>query len=235
MIVVVLDLVYCACMIGLHPMEKHINDGVLVLYLALMRGMGFFMISILWPLYKSYFINDYAPDIPTQDVVASLRNILEDLDAINYFRRFLEETNSQHLLDFWMEIDLFKSACDDDEIEDIYAAAHKIFQKYFDFNQHSKAALSIRHVIDSKEIIRSGSKPNKKTFCRAINKMFDPKFRDRTQVLPNVFDHPQRVIFENMEEMHFKLFLRSQHGKELLASVAGQEDVFRFLFNQGML
>merc|ERR1712242_439911 len=39
MIVAVLDLGYCACMIGLHPFDKDINDGVLVLCLVLMRGM----------------------------------------------------------------------------------------------------------------------------------------------------------------------------------------------------
>ena len=235
MVVAVLDLVYCACMIGLHPFNKDINDGVLVLYLVLMRGMGFFMITILLPLYKTYFLIAHLPDIPTQDVITSLQAILEDREAVVYFRQFLSETDSQHLLDFWMEIDLFKDACFNEEIDDIYFAASKIFKKYFDLGQHSKAALSIRHVLNSKETARSDSKPNKKTFCRAINKMFDEKFRKRAEVHSNVFDHPHRVVFENMENMHYRLFLRSQQCKELLASVAGQEDVLRRLINQQML
>jgi len=235
MVVAVLDLVYCACMIGLHPFDKDINDGVLVLYLVLMRGMGFFMITILLPLYKTYFLMANLPDIPAQDVVSSLRAILEDREAVVYFRQFLCESDNHYLLDFWMEIDLFKDAALNNEIDDLYFAAHKIFRKYFELSNHSKAALSIRHVVNSKEKVRSDSRPNKKTFCRAINKMFDDKFRDRAEVHSNVFDHPHRVVFDNMENMHYRLFLRSQHCKELLASVAGQEAVIARLINQQML
>merc|ERR1719245_2772222 len=110
MIVAVLDLVYCACMIGLHPYDAKINDGVLVLYLILMRGIGFFMITILLPLYKTYFLVFNLPEIPTQDVITSLQAILDDMDACVYFRQFMTEQDSQYLLDFWMEIDLFKDA-----------------------------------------------------------------------------------------------------------------------------
>ena len=155
MIVAVIDMVFCACMIGFKPQSDSVDDGVLISYLILMRGTGFFMITILLPLYKTYQIVTWIPDIPTQDVITSLQAILDDMDACVYFRQFMTEQDSQHLLDFWMEIDLFKDACYNEEIDDLHFAASKIFKKYFDLDNHSKGATSIRYIINSKEKIRN--------------------------------------------------------------------------------
>ena len=242
MIVAVIDMVFCACMVGFSPTTDSIDDGVMVLYLILMRGIGFFMITILLPLYKTYFdgIQDL-PAIPTQDVITSLQAILDDMDACVFFRQFMTEQDSQHLLDFWMEIDLFKDACYNDEIDDIRYAASKIFKKYFDLNNYSKQATSIRYIINCKEkqtnsSNTTGSNNNKKgNFCKAIAKLFDEKNKKKIQIHPNIFDHPHRVIFEHMENIHYRLFLRSQYCKRLLSSVAGQEEIFRKLINQEIL
>eukprot|EP01083_Nonionella_stella_P298381 1012847_1 len=102
MIVAVIDMVFCACMIGFNPTTDTIDDGVLILYLILMRSIGFFIITILLPLYKTYFLITYLPEIPTQDVITSLQAILDDMDACVYFRQFMTEQDSQYLLDFWM-------------------------------------------------------------------------------------------------------------------------------------
>ena len=236
MIVTVIDMVFCACMIGFNPTTDSIDDGVLINYLILMRGIGFFMISILLPLYKTYTFITWIPEIPTQDVITSLQAILDDMDACVYFRQFMTEQDSQYLLDFWMEIDLFKDACYNQEIDDIYFAASKIFKKYFHSDNHSKAATSVRYIINSKEKITSTThKSNKKTYCKAINKMFDENNHRKAEIHPNIFDHPHRVIFEHMENTHYRLFLRSQYCKQLLAAVAGQEEIFRKLINQEIL
>eukprot|EP00483_Globobulimina_turgida_P006684 UN06694 len=155
------------------------------------------------------------------------------MDACVYFRQFMTEQDAQYLLDFWMEVDLFKDACYNDEIEDIHFAASKIFKKYFDINNHSKPCTSIRYLINSKEKIKGENK--KKTFCKAINKIFDEKHKKKVEIHPNIFDHPHRVIFEHMENTQYRLFLRSQFCKQLLATVAGQEEIFRKLINQEIL
>eukprot|EP01083_Nonionella_stella_P111099 325732_1 len=235
MIVAVIDMVFCACMIGFNPSDDLVDDGVLILYLILMRGIGFFMITILLPLYKTYFLITYLPEIPTQDVITSLRAILDDMDACGFFRTFMSEQDSQYLLDFWMEVDLFKDACYNDEIEDIRFSASKIFKKYFDSDNDSRAAMGIQFLIDSKEKKKGERQSKKKTFCKAINKIFDEKHRGRVEIHPNIFDHPHRVVFDHMESTHYRLFLRSQFCKELLASVAGQEEIFRKLINQEVL
>lgn len=235
MIIAVIDMVFCACMIGFNPTIDTIDDGVLILYLILMRGIGFFMITILLPLYKTYTLVTWIPDMPTQDVITSLQAILDDMDACVYFRQFMTEQDSQYLLDFWMEIDLFKDACYNQEIDDIHFAASKIFKKYFDSNNLSKGATSIRYIINSKERIKDKHKSNKKTYCKAINKMFDENNSRKVEIHPNIFDHPHRVIFEHMENTHYRLFLRSQYCKQLLAAVAGQEEIFRKLINQEIL
>merc|ERR1712032_198146 len=137
-----------------------------------------------------------------------------------------------------MECDLFADACYNNEIADIYSAASKIFQKYFDESNKSKACVAIRYLINSKEKIENGNgrrKRNKKTFCKAINKIFDEKNRGKVEIHPNIFDHPHRVVFEHMEATYYRLFLRSEACKELLASIAGQEEVLKKLYNQEML
>jgi len=236
MIVAVIDMVYCACMIGFSSGDSSIDDSVLRLYLVLMRGTGFFMITLLLPLYKTYFLVTYLPEIPTQDVITSLQAILDDMDACVHFRQFMTQQDCQYLLDFWMEVDLFKDACYNHEIEDIYLAASKIFKKYFDLNNHSRAASMIRSVLNAKEKLKNnGTGSKKKTFCKAINKIFDEKNRRKVEIHPNIFDYPHHVIFEHMESTQYRLFLRSKTCKQLLASVAGQEEIFRKLINQEML
>merc|ERR1711884_195713 len=149
------------------------------------------------------------------------------------------ESHDQHyLLDFWMECDLFADACYNGEIEDIYSAASKIFQKYFDENNKSKACSSIRYLINSKEKFntdgrdrvagngkRKKRRRNKKTYCKAINKIFDEKYRGQVEIKANTFDHPHRVVFDHMESVYYRLFLRSEACKELLASIAGKEHI----------
>ena len=36
--------------------------------------------------------------------------------------------------------------------------------------------------------------------------MFDENNRRKAEIHPNIFDHPHRVIFEHMENTHYRLF-----------------------------
>ena len=169
--VVVLDVIFCACMLGFDANTSNSNgsdgpnDGVLTLYCVMMRSVGLFIISIMWPLYRSYFPITL-PEIPSQDVITSLQAILDDVEATVQFRRFMTEQDAQYLLDCWMEIDLFKDAWHNNETE--YRSnidkgnneALKIYLKYFDVNNNSNAALGVRNIVSN-------------YFCKSMKKIFD--------------------------------------------------------------
>ncbi len=90
-------MVFCACMRGFNPTTNNIDDGVLILYLILLRSIGFFIITILLPL----FARNTNPRC--NNGITSLQAILDDMDACVYFRQFMTEQDSQYLfilLDF---------------------------------------------------------------------------------------------------------------------------------------
>lgn len=221
--VAIFDIGYCVCLIGFQPNKTGMDDGILVLYLILMRGVGFFVISIVHPLYQTFIGGEmcYIPDIPAQDVIASLDSILQNVDACICFRKFMEEQQAQYLFDFWMEVELFKDLCVDDKTFSIEKEARIIFRKYFDLNAEDISAKSVQRIIGL-------------NICRSLCQIFNDNV-DGGGIDAGVFDECHINVFEHMEQFHYRLFLRSQNCKELLASVAEKEDIFRKLINQDIL
>ena len=226
MLICIINVIFCVSMIAFGPTKKLVDDGVIVLYLILMRAIGFYLVSIIYPLYQTYFSMSYLPDIPTQDVITSLKTILDDINAAVYFRAFMTDQSFQYLLDFWIEIDLFKDAIANNELNDeqLKSEAINIFRKYFDINNNSVNAIGIRNIVN---------KMNKK-YIKNLNKFINYN-SERTPIKPNIFDIPQKCVFEHMENVHYRLFLRTQHCKRLLANVQTQEAIFRKLINEQIL
>ncbi|ETO29263.1 hypothetical protein RFI_07859 [Reticulomyxa filosa] len=95
------------------PQTRQHHNTLHVLYLNLTRTIGLFAISMIWPVYRTFFVADM-PQLPNQDVIASLRTILTDGEALTYFHDFMNERGAHAivLLSFWMEIGLFHDVCD---------------------------------------------------------------------------------------------------------------------------
>ena len=68
-----------------------------------------------------------------------------------------------------------------------------------------------------------------------MNNIDSENNEDLTRVEPIIFDYPQKLIFEHMNNLHYRLFLRSEYCKSLLRNLQTQEAFFRQLVNEQIL
>lgn len=191
-------------------------------YLVLSRGAAFFLVTIVWPTYRTYFRID-APAFPSRTVLSSLGKILTDQAAMKYFTEFMRFNKTDDLLTFWMEVDMFRGEHEVDEdysvaqTEEVRKEAQAIMYKYFtsDHNEGNAnfQAQTVVSTIDghTAEMIR-----------RTIQ-------NEDSYGLGNVFDEAQAQVYNRMDRSEYQLFLNSCECKELISMIRTQEIVFEKL------
>lgn len=93
--------------------NREITDSVD--YVVMSRSAILICISVVWPVYATYF-GHHAPLFPNRMVVKSLEHVLTDPLALKHFHEYLQTDDNLIFLQFWMEVDMFKGmeACESD-------------------------------------------------------------------------------------------------------------------------
>merc|ERR1711933_385473 len=102
-------------------------------YICMSRSAVFMCISILWPVYTSYF-GAQVPLFPNRGVVKSLDQVLSEPLALKYFHQYMQGELNYVFLLFWMDVEMFRENMDDVESmgqnQDNFVA-RRLFNTYF--------------------------------------------------------------------------------------------------------
>jgi len=191
-------------------------------YVVMSRSAYFVCVTILWPTYSTYF-GTQAPKFPNRSVLKSLHNVLQDPLALKYFYNYLhnDETSST-LLQFWMEVDMFRENVDDcqnmGKLPD-FSVVRKLFYTYFEPSTDNKECFlanpdSLRHREVMARIIPR----------RIVDEMLTEINRCECEGLTcgeDVFGDAKFIAFKLLEN-DYRLFLRSKECKDLLYHLDGQ-------------
>jgi hypothetical protein len=126
--------------------------------LTIIKNIFLFILSILYPILKSY--NILSPLWSYCNSLYTLKNILNDVICLSYFRIYLIENNKINLLFSWIEIELFKEELNTN-INKIKYEANVIFNKYFKSGCEFETKISttnlesVQNLINQPNITRS--------------------------------------------------------------------------------
>jgi len=198
-------------------------------YVVMSRSAYFSCVTILWPTYSTYF-GTQAPKFPNRSVLRSLHNVLQDPLALKYFYNYLrnDETSST-LLQFWMEVDMFRENMDDyremGQVQDL-SIVRKLFFTYFD-----PGTDDMETVLVNPESLRHREVMARIIPRKFIDEMLDEINRCEKEGITcgeNLFEDAKFIAFQLLENV-YRLFLRSKECKDLLYHLNGQELLFKSL------
>jgi len=207
-------------MINLHPDE--IDHSVQ--YVVMSRSALFICITVLWPTYLT--LGTEAPMFPDCCVLSSLRNVLQNELALQYFRDFLKnDKTSSNFLRFCEDVVSFQEKVDDHELKELRQAsceARELFNTYFeargkdtDTKSDSQEQPEIRRIIPRAAVDEILAEIKR---CESGNLLCG---RD-------VFKEAEIKVFQHLE-FKYQYFLRSNECKALLHLVNSEAMLFKLL------
>jgi len=121
-------------------------------YVVMSRSAILICISVVWPVYATYF-GHHAPLFPNRMVVKSLEHVLTDPLALKHFHEYLQLDDNLVLLQFWMEVDMLKgmNSFTEDETESEYHHSHVDSRGRFDTEDSNTLRRNARPVLDHPE------------------------------------------------------------------------------------
>jgi len=232
------EIIYTTIFVALLASITHLDTSNInhaVDFVVMSRSALFTCISILWPTYSTYF-GTQAPKFPNRSVLKSLRNVLEDPLALNYFYNYLRnDETSLTLLQFWMEVDMFRENAYD--IEEMAvprddSSARKLFHNYFQSNTEELQILKMKPESQKNREVMMRIIPRK-----IVNDMLGEIKRCEHGELPyrdDLFEDAKLIAFKNLETV-YHLFLRSKECKDLLYHLNGEELLFKTLIESKVI
>jgi len=219
--------IFVALLVSINTNIEKINHAVD--FVVMSRSAYFICITILWPTYSTYF-GTQAPMFPNRSVLKSLHNVLQDPLALNYFHNYLrDDETSLTLLQFWMEVDMFReNTLDHEELGEPIEqnSARALFCNYFRSGTDDIQILNTKPESQKHQEIMMRIIPR-----RTVNEIFSEIKRCENEGLSygqDLFDDAKLIVFQRLENV-YRLFLRSKECKDLLYHLNGQELLFKSL------
>lgn len=182
-----------------------------ITFLVVSRGVGCFMVSIVYPTYATYFSTNL-PEFPDRQVLSSLQLILDNESAFDNFQQFLSKKPEYCLLEFWVEVLLLKEDFD----EDFPELARDLYDKYF----------TRKGIDDAVERRRTGGLIFFSALSHTTLERLERQMRSNS-FSPGMFDMAQQEVFDQLEAKEYPLYLRSQECKLFLKNLRRSEQLMR--------
>jgi hypothetical protein len=151
-----------------------------------------FIVSVMWPVYRSLFRSVVVLEIARREQLGSLRQVLDDPKCFPYFQRFAVADLSAELLKFWVECQLF---AEDVEPSQRRAEALRILDEY-----DARALAAATPHLDALRRRALAATP-------------------AAPLEADAFAKAQADVLRFMERALYPRFLESEHCAELLAEM----------------
>jgi len=232
---VIYDLIFIALLISSAKLD-FLTIARAVDYVVMSRSAFFICVTILWPTYSTFF-GTQAPMFPNRAVLRSLHNVLQDPLALKYFYNYIEnDETSSVLLQFWMEVEMFRQNIDDQEATGSCAfitgqhqtsyQARKLFHCYFEDPRKDIDTFLINPDPERQMEIMMRIVP--RAIVEEILGEIEKCERGELLCTQELFEDAQIISFQLLQKA-YRLFLRSKECKDLLYHFNGEEILFKAL------
>jgi hypothetical protein len=178
----------------------------------ILKNLLSFGASVLWPLVLSRSQSDFVPLWSSTDALGSLERVLKDVVCMEYFRQFMTAEEREEYILCWIEIEIFKDACErGEDDETLLVDAWRIYERYLRENTELEVPVSV-------------------SARRGIQLVLDR----HAPISETVFSTVQAELF-NLMAAYFSSFLCSQSCRSCLEDLEKEAALKLMFTDSGMI